>query len=62
MEDRVRKTFKFPAGLVREVEEYQRENFIPTFAGAVYELIRKGLEIWRREKRTIGNQTDDKSG
>lgn len=49
-EERIRKTFKFPAQLVEEIEKYQREKFISTFAGAVYELIRRGLEA-EREKR-----------
>jgi len=55
-EERIRKTFKFPAELVREVEKYQKEKYIPTFAAAVYELIRRGLEAekqrvpWEKEE------------
>lgn len=42
--ERVPKLIKFPVELVKKIEEYQKENYIPTFAGTVYELIRKGLE------------------
>ncbi|WP_256368181.1 hypothetical protein [Anoxybacillus sp. CHMUD] len=42
--ERIAKLIKFPADLVAEIEKYQKENYSPTFAGAVYELIRKGLE------------------
>ncbi len=31
--------------LVAEIEKYQAENYISSFAGAVYELIRKGLQV-----------------
>lgn len=41
---RISKLIKFPANLVVEIEKYQKENYITSFAGAVYELIRKGLE------------------
>ena len=41
--DRVAKLIKFPADLVKEIEKYQKEQYISSFAGAVYELIRKGL-------------------
>ncbi len=40
---RISKLIKFPVDLVTEIERYQKENYISTFAGAVYELIRKGL-------------------
>ncbi len=42
--ERIPKLIKFPADLVKRIEEYQTENHISSFAGAVYELIRKGLE------------------
>ncbi|EJS61974.1 hypothetical protein ICU_05142 [Bacillus cereus BAG2X1-1] len=41
--ERISKLIKFPAELVAEVEKYQKENHISSFAGAVYELLRKGL-------------------
>ena len=40
---RISKLIKFPIDLVDEVERYQKENYISSFSGAVYELIRKGL-------------------
>ncbi|MFD0942287.1 hypothetical protein [Savagea faecisuis] len=40
---RVAKLIKFPIDLVVEIEKYQKENYISSFSGAVYELIRKGL-------------------
>ena len=42
--ERIPKLIKFPKGLVEEIEKYQKENSISSFSGAVYELIRKGLE------------------
>lgn len=41
---RVAKHIKFPKDLVDAVEKYQHDNFIGSFAAAVYELIRKGLD------------------
>ena len=43
--ERVPKHIRFPKVLVIAIEKYQEENMIPTFAGAVYELIRKGLKV-----------------
>ena len=42
--ERVPKLIKFPKELVEEVEKYQKENFVSSFSGAVYELIREGLK------------------
>ena len=42
--ERVPKLIKFPVDLVVRIEEYRKKHNIQTFAGAVYELIRKGLE------------------
>ncbi|MDG4658297.1 hypothetical protein P6P90_16695 [Ectobacillus antri] len=42
--ERISKLIKFPAELVLEIEKYQKENYISSFSGAVYELIRKGLQ------------------
>lgn len=41
--ERIPKLIKFPEELVKEIEQYQKDNFISSFSGAVYELIRKGL-------------------
>lgn len=40
---RIPKLIKFPSDLVAAIEKYQKENFLSSFAAAVYELIRKGL-------------------
>ncbi|MFB9759279.1 hypothetical protein [Ectobacillus funiculus] len=40
---RQRIELKFPAELLKRVEEYQDENAIGTRAETIYELIRKGL-------------------
>lgn len=42
--ERVSKLIIFPKDLVESIEKYQKENYISSFAEAVYELIRKGLE------------------
>ena len=42
--ERVPKLIKFPVDLVVRIEKYQKKNNIKSFSGAVYELIRKGLE------------------
>lgn len=42
--ERKPKLIKFPVELINKIEEYQKDNHISSFAGAVYELIRKGLE------------------
>jgi len=42
--ERVSKLIKFPKDLVEAIEKYRIENYISSFSGAVYELIRKGLE------------------
>jgi hypothetical protein len=41
--ERISKLIKFPIDLVKEIEKYKQENYISTFSGAVFELIRKGL-------------------
>lgn len=41
--ERVNKLIKFPKDLIDEIEKYQKENYLSSFAAAVYELIRKGL-------------------
>lgn len=40
---RQRIELKFPAELLKKVEEYKTENAIGTRAETIYELIRKGL-------------------
>lgn len=42
--ERIPKLIKFPADLVKKIEEYQEQNHLSSFAAAVYELIRKGLK------------------
>jgi len=42
--ERVAKLIKFPVDLVVRIEEYRAMHHISTFSGAVYELIRKGLD------------------
>lgn len=42
--ERIPKLIKFPKPLVEEVEKYQTDNYISSFSGAVYELLRKGLK------------------
>jgi hypothetical protein len=42
--ERVAKLIKFPVDLVVRIEEYREKHNISTFASAVYELIRKGLD------------------
>lgn len=41
---RIAKHIKFPEELVQEIEKYQKKNMIGSFAGALYELVRKGLK------------------
>lgn len=43
-EERIAKLIKFPKELVQKIEQYQKENYISSFAGAVYELVRIGLK------------------
>ena len=40
----IRKTFNIPEDIVSAIENYQKENSITTFTGAMLELIRKGLK------------------
>lgn len=40
----IRKTFNIPGDIVYAIENYQRDNSITTFTGAMLELIRKGLQ------------------
>lgn len=42
--ERIPKLIKFPVDLVVRIEEYRKKHNIQTFSGAVYELIRKGLD------------------
>lgn len=48
--ERQPKLIKFPVDLIQRIEAYQRENYISSFCGAVYELIRKGLEVSDNKK------------
>ena len=40
----IRKTFNIPGDIVSAIEDYQKDNSITTFTGAMLELIRKGLQ------------------
>lgn len=42
--ERIAKLINFPADLMEEIEKYQKENYITSFTGTIYELIRKGLK------------------
>ncbi|MFS0784525.1 hypothetical protein [Bacillus sp. 1P06AnD] len=39
-----RKDIRVPDPLIKKVEQYQYENDISTWTGALLELVRKGLE------------------
>lgn len=41
--ERISKLIKFPIELMKEIEKYQKENYLSSFTSAVCELIRKGL-------------------
>jgi len=43
-EERVPKLIKFPVDLVTRIEKYKTDNELNTFAQAVYQLIRIGLD------------------
>ena len=42
--DKINKLIGFPLDMLKKVERYKEENYIPSFTAAVFELIRKGLE------------------
>lgn len=48
--ERVAKNLKFPRELHNAIENYRKQNMIPYFSTAVYELIRKGLQAAEKEK------------
>ncbi|WP_197284095.1 hypothetical protein [Bacillus sp. JCM 19041] len=41
---RIPKLIKFPTDLVQRIEMYRKNQNISTFSGAVYALLRKGLQ------------------
>ncbi|MDO7285901.1 hypothetical protein Q5W88_21595 [Shouchella clausii] len=43
MSNRVPKLIKFPADLIKEIEQYKQEHYHTSFTAALFELIRKGL-------------------
>ena len=43
-EERIAKLIKFPKELVQKIEQYQKKNYLSSFAAAIYELVRIGLE------------------
>lgn len=56
--ERQPKLIKFPVDLIQRIEEYQKRNYISSFCGAVYELIRKGLEASENESKVIDTDLD----
>lgn len=50
--EREPKIIKFPVTLIRQIEEYQVNNSISSFASAVYELCRIGLEFKTKNNKT----------
>ena len=45
----IKKTLNFPKPLAQAITAYQKTNMLPTFTAAMQELIRKGLELSRKE-------------
>jgi len=43
-DERIAKLIKFPKELVQKIEQYQKKNYLSSFAAAIYELVRIGLE------------------
>lgn len=41
---KIRKTLELPTDLVKEIEKFQKENYMTTFTSAIIELVRRGLE------------------
>lgn len=41
--EKERKTVDLPVEMVREIEKFQKENYITTFTAAMIELVRRGL-------------------
>jgi len=48
-EEIIAKLIKFPKELVQKIETYQKENYLSSFAAAVYELVRIGLEARKKD-------------
>lgn len=46
-----RKDIRVPIKIIEEVEQYQIENGIPTWTGALLELVRIGLNTVNNEKK-----------
>lgn len=43
MEKAITKSLTFPKGLIEEVKEYQKKNYLPSFSATVVALVVKGL-------------------
>ncbi|WP_276210552.1 hypothetical protein ABR335_03400 [Heyndrickxia faecalis] len=43
-EEKERVEIRMPKTILEKLEQYQKENWIPTRTGAILELLRKGLE------------------
>jgi hypothetical protein len=51
-----RKDIRVPIKIIEEVEQYQIENGIPSWTGALLELVRIGLNTVKKDKK---NKRDD---
>ena len=41
---KTRKTLELPTEMIKEIEKFQKENYMTTFTSAIIELVRRGLE------------------
>ena len=42
--EKILKSVNFPVGMLKKIEQYQKEYYLASFTAAVVELVRKGLE------------------
>lgn len=42
--EKTRKTLELPTELIKEIEKFQKENYMTTLTSAIIELIRRGLK------------------
>ena len=42
--EKIRKTLELPADLIKEIEQFQKENYMASFTAAIIELVRRGLK------------------
>lgn len=43
--EKIRKTLELPADLIKEIEKFQKENYMASFTAAIIELVRRGLQL-----------------